>query len=553
MNKFTFVSALLFVIIIHPINLKAQLSKEPEYYSDSSIYDVVHYQINLNATNNNAYLSGNTVITAKINSQKLTNFYIELSDSLTIDSVIFNNIIQQFSHKLGWIKVKLSNTISPYTQFKANIYYHGKAVSASNNGGIASSQVNNSSVLYSLSEPFFASDAFPCKQFLTDKADSVSINLIVPDSLIAISNGLLKAKKILPNNKVLFQWESHYPTAYYLIAFSVGKYQEYSYKFFDESINDSISFQNYLYNEADYLQQNKNEIDTTVLLIKTYEKITGIPFPFYKEKYGHVTAPIGGGMENQTITMLTSFSFELIAHELAHSWFGDMVTCSDWQNIWVNEGFASYFEALAYENLKPNELNQWFNNAISYVINAPDGSIFIPDNKKWNDDRIFSYSLTYRKGALFIHMLRMKINNDSLFFKVLHTYLKTYAYSNASAENFRTIAEKETGLDLNSFFQQWFYGYGYPIIHFDWSNKNEKLIVKVNSKGSSSLQPVFNYDLDVLISLENNPDTLIKLPINKENQTFKIQLPSKVNTIVINPYNSIIAKIIANPPINNGD
>ena len=547
MSKFFNINILFILIVIQSFTVKAQLSKEFEYYSDSSIYDVVHYQINLNLVSNSTYLSGNTVITAKTANQELSCFYVELSDSLAIDSLLINNTNQFFNHKLGWIIVHLNKPILKETLFSSNIYYHGKAVSVSHNGGIDAVQAYSSSILYTLSEPFYASDAFPCKQFLTDKADSVSINLTVPDSVMAISNGLLKSKKKLPYNKVIYLWESHYPIAYYLIAFSVGKYKEYSYTFFDESIHDSILFQNFLYDEPEYLQLNKNYIDSTILLIKTFEKITGFPFPFYKEKYGHVTAPIGGGMENQTITMVTDFSFELIAHELAQSWFGDMVTCSDWQNIWVNEGFASYLEVLAYENIKPIELDQWFNNALSATLQSPEGSVFIPKDKMWDADRIFSYSLTYRKGAMFIHMLRMKINNDALFFKVLNTFLKTYSYSNANAENFRSIAEKETGINFNLFFQQWFYGFGYPIINFDWSTNNDGITAKITSKGSSYLQPIFIYDLDVLISFDDNTDTLLKLTMNNEEQIFKIKLPSKVKALTVNPYYSIIAKIITNP------
>ncbi len=342
-SSFRYFKTILFLILLllHQV-IKSQIEKEPEFYEDSSSYDVTFYWLNLNLSDNSKYISGNTSIVAKATNTNLSRFYIELSDTLSVDSIMINNINQSFYHKNGWIKTVLNNAIDKDKYFTAKIFYHGQGTSSNPLGGFNIDSVQPSTVLSVLAEPFSSSVVFPCKQYLTDKADSVFVYITVPNGQVVASNGLLKRKVVEPGNKITYQWESRYPIAYYLIAFGISDYKEYSYKFYDENYGDSIFFQNFVYSSPTFLNSVKSEIDMTVDVIKYYEQVTNVAFPFRKEKYGHVTAPIGGGMENQTMTMLSSFNTDLVSHELAHSWFGDLVTCSSWQDIWINEGFATY-------------------------------------------------------------------------------------------------------------------------------------------------------------------------------------------------------------------
>jgi aminopeptidase N len=541
----------LLVLLLETV-LHSQIQKQQEYYTDSSSYNVSHYSINLSVSSSSTYLNGFVIVTAKATKQTLSKFYIELSDiSLTIDSLLINNIREKFTHSNKWIKVELNHPISVDSVFSVRIVYHGNAVAANLYGGIDSKQQYNSTVLYTVAEPFFSSDFFPCKQYLTDKADSLSVNITVPKGEKVASNGLLKRIVPVGDNKLQFQWESHYPIAYYLIAFSVSDYVEYSYKFYDEFQKDSMFFQNFLYNSPEYITYNKTIVDTTLCLIKTFEKITSIAYPFRNEKYGHVSAPINGGMENQTMTMMVTFNFELIAHELAHSWFGNMVTCSDWQNIWINEGFASYFEYLAYENIKPDECKYWLENAFSSIQPETEGSVFVPDNAKWIEARIFSFGLTYRKGAYIIHILRNKINNDQLFFEILNAFLTKYAYKNASVEDFKTLAEQKTGQDLSRFFQQWYYGKGYPKLDFNWQLTNNKLLCTTTNVGSSESLPLFDFELDIKVHFENKTDTMVRIHIFERNQSFEFSFTKKPESIIVNPNYDALVALNCNPTVPN--
>jgi hypothetical protein len=480
---------------------------------------------------------------ARATNTNLTRFYIELSDSLTTDSIIIDNIKQVFSHKNGWIKCAVKNSIPKDHLFTSKIYYHGLGSSNGSFGGFKIDSVFSSSVLSILAEPFSSLVFFPCKQSLTDKADSVFIYLTVPNSQIAASNGLLKEKVIQPGNKILYKWETRYPIAYYLIAFAVSDYYEYTYRFYDEMNKDSILFQNFVYNTPTYFPSVKSNIDMTVDIIKFYEKITNVPFPFRNEKYGHVTAPIGGGMENQTLTMLSSFNIDLTAHELGHSWFGDLVTCADWQNIWVNEGFATYMEFLETSHFDSARIKSWLKSALKAALSEPEGSVYVPETSKWDDNRIFSSNLSYNKGAMVLHMLRRKINNDKVFFSIFQAYLEKFAYKNATADDFKNVAEQVSGLDLGEFFQQWFYGNGFPVVQVEWKSKRDSLFITTHNKGSSQSYPLFNFDMEVLAHLKAGKDTLLQIAVNSAVQNNNFKLLSAIDSIEVNPNINLIANI----------
>ena len=530
-----------FLLVIHS-ELRSQIEKEPEFYEDSSSYDVTFYWLNLNLSGNSISISGNSSMVAKATKTDLSRFYIELSDSLTIDSMFVDNVKQSYFHKNGWIKCNITSSIAKDKLFTTRIFYHGFGSRSGSFGGLKVDSILASTVLSVLAEPFNSLVFFPCKQYLTDKADSVFIYLTVPEGQVAASNGILKEKLIQPGNKVLYKWETRYPIAYYLIAFAVSDYNEYTYSFFDNKYNDSILFQNFVY-AGSYLNSVKYSIDKTVNIIKLYEQLTNVAFPFRKEKYGHVTAPIGGGMENQTLTMLSSFNIELVAHELGHSWFGDLVTCSDWQDIWINEGFATYMEFMEQAHFDPVTTIYWLKGALNSALKEPEGSVYVPDNSKWDDNRIFSSRLSYNKGALVIHMLRKKINNDQVFFEILKTFLDKYAYKNANAEDFKNVAEQVSDLNLDEFFQQWYYGNGYPIVLVEWKSNLENLYITTHYKGSSQSNPIFNFNIEVLAHLKNDKDTLLQIDIKDTVQVNGFKLASRIDSIEVNPYINLIADI----------
>jgi aminopeptidase N len=231
---------------------------------------------------------------------------------------------------------------------------------------------------------------------------------------------------------------------------------DYSFYIQKKNENDSILVQNFIYNNTTYFEQNKAAIDKTSDLILLFADLFG-NYPFENEKYGHCIAPLGGGMEHQTMTTLANFSFLLVAHELAHQWFGDYITCSSWQDIWINEGFASYCEYISNQYLKSQEIaDLWITNVQENVKSNPDGSVYIPENMIHDEDRIFDYRLTYNKGAAIIHMIRQEVGNDSLF-ETLASFIRKFKNGNASGLDFRDHLHVITGKDFTEFFNQGFW------------------------------------------------------------------------------------------------
>jgi hypothetical protein len=247
-------------------------------------------------------------------------------------------------------------------------------------------------------------------------------------------------------------------------------------------------------------------------------------------------APLGGGMENQTMTTLTNFNFNLVSHELSHQWFGDNVTCDNWQDIWLNEGFASYCELIAIENLKPKEIfTEWIKETHTVAMSQPNGSIYLTEEQALDENRIFNLAMTYKKGASILHMIRHELNNDELFFNILKSYQDKYSDSVAKTEDFKQLLEQHSQLNFDKFFTQWYYGEGYPILKINWQQKNDSLYINILQTTSAPAKTIF-FDLLLDLKLEYyGGDTLIRLQQNKSTEFYEM------------PFSRILYKITADP------
>jgi hypothetical protein len=205
-------------------------------------------------------------------------------------------------------------------------------------------------------------------------------------------------------------------------------------------------------------------------------------------------------------------------------------------------------EYLAIENLFPNRKNKWLSDALTFALAQPKGSVYVPVDEKWNESRIFSSQLSYKKGAMIIHMIRKKVNNDSLFFKIFKTYLTAFAFSNASAEDFKNKAEELTGLNLDVFFNQWFYGKGYPKINIEWGVNNNMLSVSCSQAGTDNSLPLFDCDLYLKVNFVKGSDSLVRLHLTSENNIFIMNFPSNISFIEANTDFSLIADVEITPP-----
>ena len=506
-------------------------------------YDVIHYDLDLTANNMNTNLAGTVKMTAIAN-ENIDTVIFELFPSYTINTLLVNQNTAQYSWRETGIHCKVN--VKKGEKFTISTSYSGKAPDQSTNplGGAGYSQKQSPSwkknVSWTLSEPFSAYEWFPCKQSLTDKIDSVSVKITVPDSCMAGSNGLLQNITSLPNNQKCFYWKHLQPIDYYLISFSVANYTDYSFYAHPKDA-DSILIQNYVYPNA--LSKFKNQIDNTADFIDYFSDIYSL-YPFHKEKYGHCMAPISGGMEHQTMTTLGYFDDELVAHELAHQWWGNHVTCGSWSDIWLNEGFATYSEYLMLAKLFPGSEKAKLNNIHSSVLSVSNGSTWVKDSL--NENSIFSRELVYNKGAAIIHTLRYIIQNDELFFQALRNFQSEFSFKTAIAIDFKKSIEKTTGIDLTNYFNEWYYGEGYPTysakIYQKSDNSSELIITQKTS--APNVTPLFTNPIDIRIRRTNNTDTIIRIAINSNYQKnyFSKELGLK-EVVDIDPINYIVNRV----------
>lgn len=507
-------------------------------------YDVKFYKLDISLGNTSTYIEGNVIINAVVQNNPLDIFVVELIDSMNVDSVFINSVNYSFVHLGDIIYVPVYPVISIGSSFTAQIYYNGDPSSSGFFSGISndSDWWWGNQVTWTLSEPFNAKVWWPCKQALEDKADSVYVFITTDSTLKAGSNGILTAVVPLPGGKVRYEWKSNYPIDYYLISAAVASYVEYNIYAKPVGLLDSILIQNYVYDNPGCLPFYKSEIDKTAGLIELFSDLFGM-YPFKDEKYGHCMAPLGGGMEHQTMTTLSVFYFWLVAHELGHQWFGDNVTCATWQDIWINEGLASYTEYVADQYLVSQiTADDRMKNAHDTVISIPDGSVYIPFQDADNVGRIFDWRLSYRKGMALVHIIRFELQDDSVFFQVLRNFQEQYKDSVATGMDFKNVLEATSGMDFTDFFAQWYFGEGYPTYDITWYKHNNTLTFTAVQTASTATTPLFKMLMEYKVYY-NGGDTIIQVYQTQNTQTFNVYLPYEIDSMEVDPNNWVLNKV----------
>lgn len=509
-------------------------------------YNVKYLQFNLELTNKSTAVSGDVTIHT-ITTNTLDTFAFELNNKLTIDSLKIDGVLQTAISTNGSVrKVALTAARNANTPLAAQVFYHGQPTSGSGfffTGGLNYVKLSSGiELMYSLSDPDFADDWWPCKQSLTDKIDSVDIWVTVASNLKAGSNGLLKNVTTLPGNKLRYEWETRYPIDYYLITVAVAEYADYSYYMhFTDGSGDSMLIQNFVYDSANYMTPaRKRALDTTGLIVDHFSKLFG-KYPFHKEKYGHCIAEtLMGGMEHQTMTTLAYSETTLIAHELGHQWWGDHVTYGSWRDIWLSEGFATYCAQLFVEQFRPGSLLSYRTGVFNNALSQPGGSVYVDDTT--NVNRVFSSVLTYNKGASVAHMLRYIAPHDSLYFRVLKNFQHQFAFGNAVTSDFQAIAEQVYGKDLDTFFNQWIYGEGFPIYSAKWYQDGTQVYIQIN-QATSMPSSVATFSMPLELKLKSaSGDTVIKVYNDKASATYPLPWFKTMTGLEIDPNKNVLSK-----------
>jgi aminopeptidase N len=456
----------------------------PPLLQDPTLTDVQHYDLTLEVRPSTQDVIGSCTMTVKVKQPTLNAFRFRLRENLTITALQLDG--RPITYTRESITTVRAQFDRPYTMdevFQLRVDYQGTLVSR----GFGSFQFTTRSsgvvVVWTLSEPWYAYTWWPAKDENTDKA-TLTFNIIVPNGMVVAANGVLQGVDNLPDNRVRYRYQHDYPITVYLVAFSATNYNTWSRTFNYNGYSMPVVF--YIYPENDSAS-NRAAWEQCIPMLGTFSDLFGL-YPFINEKYGIYQFPFGGGMEHQTITGQGGFGESLTAHELAHQWWGDMVTCATWHDIWLNEGFATYSEAL-WQEFKPGSSGFPALKAAMQARRPSDlnGSVYCYDIS--NINRIFDSNFTYRKGAWVLHQLRWVLGTER-FFELLRRYRQQYEYNSATTEQFIAVAEQVYGGSMRWFFDPWVYGVGAPDYRWGWSrtrvNNRDYLLLSIRQVQPSS-------------------------------------------------------------------
>ncbi|MBK8831622.1 MAG: hypothetical protein IPN60_12355 [Saprospiraceae bacterium] len=318
---------------------------------------------------------------------------------------------------------------------------------------------------------------YPGKRDLTDKIDSVDLYVTTPPNQYVAGNGTLEGIEVI-DDKWIHHWRHRHPIATtYLLELAITNYT---------IVKDSVLLRegtmlplyHYLYPES--VAALSAELAATPDILQFFENHFGA-YPFADEKYGHAQYTAGGALEVQTMSFMGFFNFDVIAHEMAHQWFGDNVTFGSWSDIWMSEGMAEYLSGLAVEALRPTEWNGVKTSKINSITSQPGGSVYVTDTTDLSV--IFDGRLTYNKGFYLAHMLRW-IVGDTAFFQACRNYLQDHDAAFARTSDFQEHLEVVSGKELDGFFADWFYGQGYPSYTVSWEQVQDSVILWIDQDQS---------------------------------------------------------------------
>jgi aminopeptidase N len=506
------------------------------YPGDTKI-DVTYYGLDLTITTNPNYLTGIVTVEAKSDTSTLNTCFLDLRNILTVDSVQLNSNTASFSHLNNKINIILDHTYTQGEPFTLKIYYRGLP-GGTNFGGFYFGTHSGTPIISTLSEAYSGPYWWPQKDTPGDKADSSDVWITVADNLIPVSNGTLESITPNGNGTHTYHWKNHYTIANYLISLAITNYTLYN-TYYHYSPTDSMVIANYIYPEN--FNNVKPYVDETADMIEVFADRYG-EYPFIQEKYGHAEFQWGGAMEHQTCTSMGFWGSGVISHELAHQWYGDMITCKDWHHIWLNEGFATYSEAV-YVEAKSGKAayDAQIAGEMSYAKSAV-GTIWVQNiESEWE---IFNGARSYAKGACVLHMLRGVVG-DSAFFDIMRTYSAhpSVSYGVATTEDFQSIAESVYGQSLNYFFQQWIYGEKYPVYSVSWSKTplvGDLYRIDLNITQAVNPNPSF-FTMPVQIKVNfASGDTVVTLFNNTQNQNFQFDVVGNPSSITFDPGNWIL-------------
>ncbi|MDP4175755.1 MAG: M1 family metallopeptidase [Bacteroidota bacterium] len=529
-----------FLAKIQPNSVFAQASmfrqlQEDTYVSENQKnIDIVHYSIKIDLHPEKELIYGDVTINGITHSKGLKQIDLNFYDNLYISSLKLNGKEVKYEREETKLSIPLETELD---SFRINVKYSGKPKRMGFDS-FAFDKFENRSVVFTMNEPVYASTWFPCNDKPDDKA-LVDIWITNDSSKISVSNGKLIDVNTEKDRRT-YHWKTQYPISTYLVCLYSADYKHFQEKYLSKD-NKAMDIDYYAFPE--HLEMAKVDFSGHAEMISFFSQLFG-EYPFIQDKYGVAEFLWQlGAMEHQTITGIGSnflngrkFFNDFYVHELAHQWFGDAVGPATWKDIWLNEGFASYCEALFAEH--QSGFDAYKSTMLSKFNSNFPGTVYNPGSYLFG-------TTVYDKGAWILHMLRFEVG-DSVFFNILRTYYNEFKYKNASSEDFINVVNSVSKRDLNYFFDQWlFTGRGAVDMEYSWTQgtnsakAGNKVILKLDQTQSG--YPEYRFPLEIEFIFEDKSENFSKIIyVDKREKLVEVNTPAKVKELILDPNHWIL-------------
>ncbi|MBD3160620.1 MAG: hypothetical protein GF346_00670 [Candidatus Eisenbacteria bacterium] len=522
---------------------KAFAQEDPARRAEQDRYDALSYRLELDLRSYGAgWLFGVVEAEIRVVDESLDAILFDLSAAMPVDSAFVDGAPAEFTHAGGDLTITPPDPLAQGSRASVRVHYQGDP-SGGASGAFGWDEHDGTPLIWTLSEPIGARDWWPCKDSPHDKADSLDVLLRVENWMVPTSNGLLVDVREEDDGSLTYHWSHRYPITTYLVSVTASDFVRIA-ESYPTAEGDTLLLEHFVYPEK--VDQAHEDFSITGPAIDVLADRFG-PYPFPEEKYGHTLFGWGGAMEHQTNTSYGarlvngSHTYDwILVHEAAHQWWGDMTSPADWREIWLNEGFASYAEALWFEEQGGPETYRAYMNT-SQFVRDPSGPLYDPP-------ALFDTNTVYNKGAWAVHMLR-GVLGDSLFFAGLAEYRARTAYRSTTTAELREILEEVSGRPLDWFFDPWIYGVDRPqyVVSFLPTGEPGMRGVAVHIDQVQRGAPFFPMPIDLRIDLSGGGSIRERVFNDPDHQDFEFEVPVEPTAVVLDPDGWILKSVETAP------
>jgi aminopeptidase N len=478
-------------------------------------FDALDYDLSIRGDFALQRIYGTCVATVRSLVPSLATVPLDFYNNMAITQVLVRGVAATYSRASNVLTVNVSPAAALGETLAVTVVYNGQPFNTGF-GSFAWSNHSGSIIMSSLSEPTYARTWWPCKDTPADKA-TVTERITIPNGNVSAGNGALLSVTDNGDGTRTYVWRESYQITTYLVSVTATNYLTFD-DIYVSAMNDTMPLHFYAYPES--YAAAVEDFSITSSQIAFFASVFG-EYPFLSEQYGMAMFPFGGAMEHQTMTSMGAGLVQgthaydwVIAHELAHQWWGDLVSPLTWADIWLNEGFATFSETLWWGAAYGEDAYRAYMASNDHAFSGP----------LYNPPSLFSGTV-YDKGAWVVHMLRGVVGDADLF-TILRRHASDSAYGNVSTAGFQATCESVSGRDLDWFFQEWVYNdWGRPDYRYAWGVQPSKdaSVVRVSVRQAQT-GPLFRMPIPVALISAAGDTTWHVLEDSLVTQTFDISV-----------------------------